>query len=216
MKLTYSAIYLPVILLLIIPLVLSLFLNNIPNDFQPSLTTTQHIYHGMDITQEFVSEDNNLVGIGMSIKNPYYRNRKDLIFSLFSAGKQELRRVVLNGKTIKDGEFVEIIFEPIKDAKNKDFIFKMSAPNVASQESLEVFLTNNSPSWSKNFFVKSDIQDTDVSFVTLHGFNNRFALYFEIIKGWIGRFFADTIFFAFYWISVLILMIYLVVKSFFR
>ncbi len=147
-------VYLLGIFFLLIPLLLSFLIREIPNDIQASLEATQMISKDLVITQFFTSQMDNLSGIGTSIKNPNFRNHKKLLFNLLE-DKAILRTVVLNGSSISDGDFMKIKFEPISNSKDKKYSFQLSAPDATSEDSLEIFLTSQKPSWIGELYANS-------------------------------------------------------------
>ncbi len=209
MKLIYILIFLTVSLLIFIPGIPLFFIKDIPNSNQPSLKGTQPIYEEYGITQEFISQKNNLSGIATSIKNPQLRNKKDLIFSLFNEDNILLREVRLNGSVITDGGFMKIKFEKIKDSQDKSYKFTFKAPDVKGEESLELFLTDDNPSWAKAYMVNQDVHNMDISFVTLHGFNNRVEFPLSVLQSWVSKLYKDTIFFVLYVLIIVGITAYL-------
>src|SRR3989344_2402343 len=86
----FFAIFLPVISTFAIRL--------IPSGIQPSLENTQKIYQDLTLSQSFVSLKDNLAGIGVSIKNPNFANKKDVTFNIYDKDNNLIRSVILNGK----------------------------------------------------------------------------------------------------------------------
>ncbi len=185
----YLAIFISLIFL--IPLLLALFIKEIPNNGQPSLEGTQIIYKDVKTQQSFKSEMSNLSGIGMSIKNPYFRNKKDLVFKLLTEEKQIIRTVTVNGANIPDGDFIRINFEKIPDSKNKQYVLSLDSPNTESNESLEVFLTSQKVPWLDDFYVNSQKQPYKFSMNTYHKSSNIFTNATEIFSQMLKRLFAD-------------------------
>src|SRR5581483_11675838 len=107
------------LLVLIIPALLSLGIHRVPSGYQPPLSDSQSIDEDISVRQVFPAENNNLSGVGLSIKNPYSRNNQNLIFSLYNAQNILLRQVILNGKNIADGNFLVINFDPITNSNNQ-------------------------------------------------------------------------------------------------
>lgn len=195
--------------LLLLPLLLSLFIKNIPNDIQPSLEGTQIIYKDLTVAQSFISNTANLSGIGMSIKNPYLRNKKSLILNLQKEDRSVVRSVNLNGVNILDGDFMKISFNPIPDSAGKRYYLELLAPDSESQESLEIFMTSKKPSWLKDLYVNGEVKDTALSVVTYHKGTNLLAIPIGIFINWGKRLFEDLPFTAVYLFLIIGMIIFL-------
>lgn len=187
--------------IILIPFLLSLFIKEIPNDSQPSLEGTQIIYKGVVVLQSFTSEIDNLSGLGMSIKNPYFRNRKDLTLNILD-GKQVIRTITINGANIPDGDLLKIQFDPVINSDNKKYSFELIASNTPDGEALEVFLTSRKASWIGDFYVNSEKQDATLSFFTYHKPSNVLITSSEIFISLVKRLFADLPFAIFYIVLV--------------
>lgn len=185
----YLAIF--ILSIILIPVLFSLFISEVPNDVQPSLEGTQIIYKDVWAQQLMKSEIDNLSGIGMSIKNPYFRNRKDLTFNLLSEDKQMLRTLTINGANIPDGDLLKIEFEPVVDSKDKKYLFELKAEDTKDNEALEVFLTSKKASWIEDLYINSEKQDSKLSFITYHKSPNIFVSTTEIFTQLFRRLFAD-------------------------
>ena len=194
-------VYLLGIFFLLIPLLLSFLIREIPNDIQASLEATQMISKDLVITQFFTSQMDNLSGIGTSIKNPNFRNHKKLLFNLLE-DKAILRTVVLNGSSISDGDFMKIKFEPISNSKDKKYSFQLSAPDATSEDSLEIFLTSQKPSWIGELYANSSKSDLKIPFITYHKRSNLLSVSNTIFIQNIQKLFADLAFAVFYAILI--------------
>ena len=168
-----------------LPAILIYFIKETPNDFQPSLHSTEHIYADLTISQLFLSQEDGLSGIGMSIKNPNDINKKDIIIQIYDQDNQMIRNVSLNGAKISDGQLVKFKFDPIQDSKDKLYKFTLQAPQEGEQtKSLEVFLTYEIPSWSKGLYINNNLTDSSISFVTYHHIENPLSNIFNIYTKW--------------------------------
>lgn len=195
-----------------LPFFLALFLREIPNDPQPSLENTQQISKEATLSQHFISSTDNLSAVGMSIKNPNLRNRKDLTFQLFLENEL-LREVKKNGTSIADGAFVVFKFQPISNSENKKFVFQLHAPESSNEESLEVFFTSQNPVWSKELYVDSKLHDLDISFVTYQKKMNILSLPAMVVDQWWKKIIADPVFAATYLFIITSMAIYLVIQK---
>lgn len=210
MKTFYFSVLIIFLMGFLIFFLLSLMIREIPNDIQPSLEGTQMIYKDVVVKQFFTSEMDNLLGIGTSIKNPNFRNRKSLILNLYSDDQELLRTVTLNGLNIPDGDFIKIRFQPIKDSRGKKYLLQLSAPEASSEESLEIFLTSQNPKWMGNLQVNSNNSDGKMSFITYHKPMNFLTVYAGIFIQTIKRFFADLPFAFLYIFAICFLVCWLV------
>ncbi len=149
---------------------------------------TQKIYGNLVISQSFISTTSHFAGIGVSLKNPHFANKKDIILSIYDKDNMLLREVVLNGRNIADGKFVKFRFEPIVLAANKEFTFSIKAPQTSEEEAnrneaLEVFLSNTKLQ-----------EDTDVAYVKFFKPPYPFYVLENIYSRWFGAFTKDRIF----------------------
>lgn len=209
MRIVYISITFIFFLFLLIPFFLSFLIREIPNDIQHSLEGTQMIYKDFTVTQYFTSQLSNLSGIGTSIKNPDFRNRKDLILNLYSDDKSLVRTVNLNGANILDGDFIVIRFEPISNSKGKKYSIQFSAPESESSESLEIFLSSQKPSWIEDLYINANKSDSKIPFVTYHRPSNVLSIAREVFVQVLKRLFADLPFAISYILLIGILITYL-------
>jgi len=195
---------------LLMPLFTSLGIRFLPNDKQPSLERTRGVFWIHEISQEFVSENDNLIGIGMSIKNPNLKNKKDITLSLYE-GEKLLRISTLNGSIIEDGSFMRFMFEDIVEASGRDYRFILSAPEGRSEDLLAVFTTEEKPEWIGRAVYDEEEIDDGISMVTFHRPESRWGLIKEIYGGWIDRLVADTGFSVGYGIALVVLVALVVI-----
>lgn len=210
MKLIYFCVVSVFFIILVLPFILSLLLTDIPNNFQPALGETQLVYGELTLKQVFISQEDNLVGFGLSIKNPYLRNRKDLIVDVFSSNNVLLRTLKINGSSIPDGELIKLRFEPILGSKDQEFYLEISAPYATNEDSLEIFITRGLFDWGKGLYVNDDLSEYNISFITLHRPPSSLINTFQIFSKWGSKLLADSIFAGFYLMSLIGVTVYLV------
>lgn len=213
MKWPISAIILVILLIVIIPFGSVFGIRYLPGGIQPSLTNTEKIYDQVTLTQSFISPKDNLEGIGVSIKNPNFANKKDVTFKIYDENHDLVRTVVLNGKNIADGKFVKIFFEPINDSLNRKFTWFISSPDSKFEDALEIFLTDNKPNWSEELKVGEKLTPDSLSYITLHKVKNSTEVLNLIILGLINRLIQDRIFFVVYSLFLIILLVGIVISS---
>lgn len=196
------------ILLLItyIPFGLTFGIKLIPVGIQPSLGDTERIYEQNTLSQSFISKKDNLAGIGVSIKNPNFANKKNALVSIYDSEKNLIRSITLNGQNIADGKFVKILFDPIKDSEGKIFTWSIESPTSNFDDALEIFLTQNKPEWSLDFKVGEKLTDKSLSYVTLHRPKTMTEVAAKVLSSWINRLTADTSFFISYFLVISILV----------
>lgn len=210
MKLVKFTCALVVILVLLTPAFLSLEIRKIPHGFQPSLSDSQAIDKETSIKQFFEVENNNLSAIGLSIKNPYFRNSQDLFFSLYDNQGQQIRSVTLNGKNIADGNFLIINFDPIVDSGGKTFSFTLTSPGVESASSLEVYHSTSQSSPTDQYLVNNQLKTGTVSFIYFWSPSNPIANLLVIYRNWLTKLFQDLFFAIFYTTLITCLLGYLI------
>lgn len=194
------------IAVIFLPLGLTFGIKYLPGDIQPSLINTEKIYDQISLSQSFISPKDNLEGIGVSIKNPNFANKKDATVKIYDENNKVVRTVLINGKNIADGKFVKIFFDPITDSDNKKFTWFISSPNSKFEDALEIFLTNNKPVWSKELKVGDKLTSDSLSYITLHKVKNSTEVLNLVISGWIQKLTQDRIFFITYSIILLVLI----------
>jgi hypothetical protein len=135
------------------PAILALGIKLIPGENQPGYNSDQRlsIYGTRGITQKFISNSANLSAIGTSIRNPNLKNKKDIILTLFGENMEMVRTSVINGQNVEDGNFIKFVFDAIPDSKNKTYIFTLTSPDAGPEETIEVFYTQNMPSWIEQY-----------------------------------------------------------------
>lgn len=194
------------ILVIFLPLSLTFSIRYIPGDIQPSLTNTEKIYDQSILSQSFISPKDNLAGIGVSIKNPNFANKKDAKVNIYDENNNLIRTTILNGKNIADGKFVKIFFEPIKDSYNKKFTWSISSPDSQFEDALEIFLTDKRPLWSKQLKVGDKLTVDSLSYITLHKPKTFTQVMNLVTSSWIDKFSSDRPFFIIYSLIILLFL----------
>lgn len=208
-KLFFSLLF----LILFAPGILSMGIKLVPDGFQPSLGNTIKIFGTTTATQPLTAVEDNFSGIGVSIKNPNLSNKKDINLSLYQ-GDILVREVVLNGKSIADGNFVKFIFDPIEGSKGQNYDAVFSAVTADNGESLEIFLTQNAP--RQPVIAGKEKRVDALSEVTFYRPSSSISLMIDIYKEWLRKFTADTTFFIFYCTILALGLGYLLLETFQR
>lgn len=198
MKLALITTLLIISLLTLIPIGLTFGIKYLPGGVQPSLGNTQKIYKDIEVSEDFISPKDNLSGIGTSIKNPNFANKENLTLNLYDDRGELLRSITVNGKNIADGKFVKLFFDPINYSEDKKFTLTFSSPASSYEDSLELFLANEKPSWNLQYRVKSEVIDKELSFVTLHNLSSSTQVLSLVWGNFVKKFFEDRYFAIFY------------------
>lgn len=185
-----------ILVLVVLPILATFVIKVIPGGVQPSLGNTVKIYDPLSYFQSFVSPENNLTGIGVSIKNPNFANKKTLSVKLLDERDTVIREVSLNGQNIADGKFVKILFEPILDSRGKQFTWSVSSTESLFTDALEIFITDKKPSWSLDLKENDKVVPDGLSYVTLHRPLNSTEVLTTVINGLVHKILGDGIFFA--------------------
>ncbi len=194
------------LLLIIIPSVLGFGIRYLPGGIQPSLGNTKRIYGDVRLYQSFVSPQDNLAGIGTSIKNPNFANKEDLRIDIHDEKDQLIRTISINGRNTADGNFMRLTFPPIENSKNEKYTFSLSSRASTYENALEVFLTEDNPSWNLQLRENGEAVGENISFITLHKVTSPFEVLTIIYTGWITKLLKDIYFFVFY-VSLLIVIV---------
>lgn len=204
-----------VIGLMILPAILSIKISFLPDGLQPGLGSTERVSKEFTLDQSFLSKKDNLAGIGLSIKNPYFRNKKDLLVTIKDEGGASVRQVVLNGSNITDGSFLVIKFDPINDSKNKKFSFELSSPSSDGNESLEIFLSKDVSPAGQKLQVNEKFSDLNLAFVPYYKMSNPLLSWLGIYSSLFLRFMEDIVFFVVY-AAVIVSIIFILAKGYLK
>ena len=174
-------------LVFILPGLLALTIKYTPANVQPPNDKTINIYWIYEASQEFVSQESNLMGIGMTIKNPNLKNKKDVTLSVYDGEGQQLRSSTLNGGSIQDGSYVKFLFEPIEDSQDKEYKFTIANPSAGAEEVLSLFYTKHLPDWIGEMVFDDEIVEGGISFVTYHKPKSKWEVINGIYSNWLSR-----------------------------
>lgn len=197
-----------ILLLVIIPAVLTFGITYIPSLPQPSLVATQKIDERETLSQTFVEKNNNLAEVAITLKNPDFKNKQDIILSLYDNTGALLRTVTRNGSSVTDGDFVKFQFAPITNSANQSYTFTLTAPKVDINNALESY---TSPDSVPGEVMKIDdkVATGSASFATFYRIPNRLFVLRTVVVGVLNKFFGDPIFAGFYILIVVGCLVYL-------
>lgn len=193
-------------LITLLPISLTFGIKFIPGGIQPSLGNTKSIYEQFTLSQSFISPKDNLAGIGVSIKNPNFANKKQAFVNIYDSDNRVIRSATLNGQNIADGKFVKIFFDPIYDSGSKKFTWSIASPTSNFDDALQIFLTKNKPEWSLDFKVGEKLTEESLSYVTLHRPKNLTEVAVKVLSSLVNRLVGDKTFFITYFLVILILL----------
>lgn len=171
----------------VLPGILALGIRYIPYDIQPPLERVKNIYGKYTISQEFTSQEGQLTGIAMTIKNPNLKNKKDFFLDLYNDKGEMLREVKFNGANVEDGTYIKFLFDPIADSRGKKYLITLSNPSGDDEEVLGIYYTLNKPSWIGKMVFGLEEQEGGISLVTFYKPQSKLGVIKTIYTSWLSR-----------------------------
>lgn len=170
-----------VFLVAVVPSFFALALDMIPASDQPGYNSDKRlsIYGTREVIQKFVSQEENLSAIGMSIRNPNLKNKKEIILNLYE-NDNLIRTSILNGQNLEDGDFVKFVFPVVADSRRKTYTFVISTPLAGAEETIEVFYTDVPSTYIIEFTYDGKTYEGGLPIVTFHKPNNKFGVLKEV------------------------------------
>jgi hypothetical protein len=181
---------------------------------QPSLDLTYELFGNRVISQEIMPSHNFLNAIGLSIKNPNLKNKKDITMEVYREGSL-IRTSKLNGLNIPDGEFVKFVFPAIEDSKDTKFEVVLSSPQSAEDESLGIFLSKSKNTTStelSSLRLNKETGDAKIAFVAYYQVKSKLDLIRYVYNNFTSRFLKDSLFAVFYMATILSGSAYLLIN----
>lgn len=178
-----TALILFVLGLFLFPAVLSFGIRYLPVEDQPPLGLTEKIYGNKSVEGKLLSPYNNINGVGLSFRNPNLQNKEEITLKLTKEKGGAVITTQLSGQIIPDGGFVRLMFEPIKDSKGVTYDFTLTSPSSTEEDALEVYLSRDSNTPASVLYYQPPAPGVLIS---------------DVFLGWIGRFWEDRTFAAFY------------------
>ncbi|MFA5932955.1 MAG: hypothetical protein WCV81_01665 [Microgenomates group bacterium] len=198
--------------IILMPVIIGLNIRSTQDPIQPSFAGTEKIFQSVLVSQKFLSKENGLSGIGISIKNPNLANKNELTLSLYE-GERAIRSLSINGGAIEDGSLLRFLFPKIPDSKGKVYTFVLNSPASVEPEAFEAYLTNEKFS-DESLIVNNNERQDNVSFIRIYKSGNPIAVLGEIFSGVFVKLFNDLIFSVFYITLVLSCVVYLILDIF--
>jgi hypothetical protein len=180
--------------ILSLPALLSFGLNFVPYSFQPPFLGSERLFDDAPLTQEFISPQDNLAAIGVSIRNFNLQSKGDVTLEVI-LDKNVIRRSVVNRERIKDGDMVIFKFDKIEDSSGKNFVFRLSTLGVDKQKAFEVYTTADKQDFAGDLKVGEYVVEKPISFLLYFAPESRLSLIRDIYTSWILRFSQDPSFF---------------------
>lgn len=174
--------------LFIVPGIMASTIKMIPAGDQPGYGPRRlSIYGKEELSQKFISKEKNLTAIGTTVKNPNLKNKKEVILDLYDSSRNLIRKSVLNGFNIGDGDFVKFVFEPISDSLNKEYSFTLSSPTAGADEIIEVFLMDKPATGIIEYTFADETHEGGIPMVTFHKPNNQWEVIGGVYSNWLSK-----------------------------
>ena len=166
--------------LFIVPGIMASAIKMIPAGDQPGYGPRRLSIYGIgELSQKFISKEKNLTAIGTTVKNPNLKNKKEVILNLYDANNNLIRKSILNGFNIGDGDFVKFVFEVVPDSLDKEYSFTLSSPTAAADEIIEVFLIDGPANGIIEYTFGEETHEGGIPLVTFHKPDSQW----EVIRG---------------------------------
>lgn len=158
------------LLVFVLPFAAALLIKMIPFQDQPpyDINNKRGIFGMNEVIQPFTSEEDNLTAIGLSLGNPNLKNKKDIIFNLTDSKGNEIRKVVISGANVQDGDLIKFTFDPITGSKGMAYVFSLSSPSAGPEETLTVPFSTVQTPWIGSAYYGKEIIANGLPIVTYH------------------------------------------------
>lgn len=144
------------------------------------------IYSNSPATQSFISNENGLNTILINLKNRSIINNKIFEFNLLE-DDIVVRKIIINGSNIGDGDNVRFQFLPISDSKGKKYVIKLTAPDTNQGDiPIEVSFSNNDSYLSGSSLDQN--QEGDFAFQTYYKPQSLNVTLSQLVIRWINIF----------------------------
>ena len=175
-------------MLFIVPAIMASLIKMTPADDQPGYGPRRLSIYGIkELSQKFTSKEANLTAIGTTVKNPNLKNKKEVTLDLYDESRNLVRKSILNGFNIGDGDFVKFIFDVVPDSTNKEYSFTLSSPTAAADEIIEVFLMDNPASGIIEYTFAEETHLGGVPMVTFHKPENKWEVIRKVYSNWFAK-----------------------------
>lgn len=177
-------------LVFVSPALLSLMIKYIPSASQPGYNVDNRfsVYGNFVAEQGFISQEDRLSGIAMTIGNPNLNNKKDIKLIL-REGESVVREAHLSGLNIEDGAFVKFVFDSIVDSKGKAYTFTLESPEAGAEQVINIYFTKQKYDWMSDVKLGDEELPGAMPFVTLHTPVSKMSLVGKIYRDLLARIF---------------------------
>jgi len=165
---------------------------------EESTGVVKSVYQNEVLSMNFKTGSRSLTGVGVGIKNPDLRNKKDIFLAVYALDGSLIRESVVNGNVIPDGEFIKFIFDPIPATFSGEVRFVLSAPTASSSDALQIYLARG---------------NEEPAITPLYQVDSIPGLLISIYSGWFEKLLADRIFAAVYLVTLGSLSIYVLLAK---
>jgi hypothetical protein len=173
----------------VLPFASGFLIKVIPVGDQPSydINIKRGIFGVNEVVQTFTSQENNLTAIGMSLGNPNLLNKKEIILSLIDTNGNEVRKVVINGANVQDGDLIKFYFDPIPSSRDILYTFRLSTPAAGPVEILTVPFSTVKTSWIGPAYYGNEVIENGLPIVTYHKPTSHLSVVRQILTSWLSR-----------------------------
>jgi len=174
--------------LFIVPGIMASAIKMIPAGDQPGYGPRRLSIYGIgELSQKFISKEKNLTAIGTTVKNPNLKNKKEVILNLYDANNNLIRKSILNGFNIGDGDFVKFVFEVVPDSLDKEYSFTLSSPTAAADEIIEVFLIDGPANGIIEYTFGEETHEGGIPLVTFHKPDSQWEVIRGVYSNWLSK-----------------------------
>jgi len=174
--------------LFIVPGIMASAIKMIPAGDQPGYGPRRLSIYGIgELSQKFISKEKNLTAIGTTVKNPNLKNKKEVILNLYDANNNLIRKSILNGFNIGDGDFVKFVFEVVPDSLDKEYSFTLSSPTAAADEIIEVFLIDGPANGIIEYTFGEETHESGIPLVTFHKPDSQWEVIRGVYSNWLSK-----------------------------
>jgi hypothetical protein len=177
------------LLVFILPFAAAFLIKIIPANDQPSydINNKRGIFGINEVSQQFTSQEDNLTAIGLSLGNPNLKNKKEIIFYLTDTNGNEVRKVIISGANVQDGDLIKFNFDPISVSKNVTYIFRLSSSSAGPEETLTVPFSTIKTSWIGPANYGEEVIENGLPIVTYHKPASHLLVVRQILTSWLSR-----------------------------
>jgi len=178
------------------------------NSEMPVIAQTKHnapigeIHSSITVGQTFLCTENNLNRIDVLLATYARINTEDVIFHLREwNSSQDLVKIVVNAKEIKDNSYHVFRFEPIRDSRGKMYYFFIESPNSTPGNAITVWYSTE------------DVYENGVTYLNHKPVSGdlHFRVYCKsninlVISNFTSRIQQDKPFFMFYFLLLILIL----------